>query len=105
MKDTSPTRPLEEGEIQTPDGTRITKEEMKEQLVKGVADEFRRARKEEAYQAPDWIRAASERVVEKLFELDAYFDQMLALQEMMAKKKTGLINKLKGVKHEKEQTK
>ena len=67
-----------------PDGTILTKEGAKESLVKGVADEFRRARKEGAYNTPDWIRAASEKVVEKLFELDNYFEQMLTIQKAIA---------------------
>ena len=79
------TRPLNEGEIRMPDGNILTKESAKEFLVKGVADEFRRARKEGAYQTSDWIRFASEKVVEKLFELDAYFEQMLEINKQLAK--------------------
>ena len=77
--------PLAEGEVKFPDGNRLTKEQAKEFLIKGVADEFRRARKEGAYQTSDWIRFASEKVVEKLFELDNFFEQMLEINQQLVK--------------------
>lgn len=78
-------------QLRMPDGRVLTKEQMKEGLVKGVADEFRKARSD-GYRTQDWIKYAAEKVVDHLFEIDAYFDQMLELQKVIAGKGKG--NKL-----------
>lgn len=75
-------------QLRMPDGHVLTKEQMKEGLVKGVADEFRKARND-GYRTSDWIKSAAEKVVDHLFEMDAYFDQMLELQKVIAGKSKG----------------
>ncbi len=66
--------------LQMPDGHKLTKEQMKEGLVRSVADEFRKARND-GYRTGDWIKYASEKVVDHLFEMDKYFDDMMDIQK------------------------
>src|SRR3990167_6133970 len=88
----TPSIPLKENEVRLPDGNVVTKESIRAGLVDGVAATFRAARKS-AYSSKDWIRAASEQVVDHLFEVDAFFDQMLEVQKRMAKDQSKILPK------------
>lgn len=96
MPDNTPAELLDTETMSMPDGNLLTKDQAKEMLIMGVADEFRRARNG-AYSSGDWVREAAEKVVEKLFNLDAYFEHMLQLQAAIAKKagvKRAIIKKI-----------
>ena len=69
-----------EPKIILPTGQTMSKNSIRKGLVDAVEEEFRKHR-QDGYRQGNWVRYCAEKVVDRLTNIDAFFDAMLEAQK------------------------